>query len=305
MASIDCVVNTQPMAQEIDSVSRHITTTTTAVVGMKAAVIKAEEEAATKVCNNVNRGFYALIHSQISQKIAKLQSDVDSHLMKLNQLSKQLHGIQSRMQRDYGMLSSRYTKLFNGLNKNLENRVFALDKPTVDFAVKEISAVSNRTKQLSAIVPVGQLESLTASQKMLASSLKHRGMRVLTSMNNFLGNMKAQEIITQRILLPERCNNEMQPIMVPVIVRESNNSRNDKHTDIYVNTTNLTQRAQNSIKNSVNEHKFEWTSPKSGSQNELHSEFSKCISKSNSSQRVKDMIEKLFSENSFQTIKTE
>lgn len=305
MANIDCVVNTTPMAQEIDSVSRHINLTTAAVVGMKAAVISAEEEATTQVCNNVNRGFYALIHSQISQKIAKLQSEVDSHLMKLNQHSKQLNGIKSRMQRDYGMLSSRYTKLFNGLNKNLENRVFALDKPTIDFAVKEISAVSNRTKQLSAIVPVSQLESLTASQKMVASSLKSRGMRVLSSMHDFLGDMKAQEIITHRILLPERCNAEMQPIMVPVIIRETNNSRNDKHIDIYVNNTNLPQRAQDSIKNCVNNQKLEWTEPKSGSQNELRSEFSKCISKSDSSQRVKDMIERLFSQSSFQTIKNE
>ena len=128
MAHIDCEVNTRPMAQEIDSVSRHIDLTTTAVVGMKAAVISAEEEATTKVCNDVNRGFYALIHSQISQKIAKLQSEVDSHFMKLNQHSKQLNGIKNRMERDYGMLCGRYTKLFSGLNKNLENRVFALDK---------------------------------------------------------------------------------------------------------------------------------------------------------------------------------
>lgn len=305
MAHIDCEVNTRPMAQEIDSVSKHITLTTAAVVGMRAAVLSAEEEATTKVCNDVNRGFYALIHSQISQKIAKLQSEVDSHLMKLNQHSKQLNGIKGRMERDYGMLCSRYTKLFSGLNKNLENRVFALDKPTVDFAVKEISTVSNRTKQLTAIVPVGQLESLTVSQKMLASALKNRGLRVLTSMSNFLGDMKAQEIITHRILLPQRCSADTQPIMVPVIVRETNNSRNDKNVDIYVNSTNLTQRAQDNIKNTVNNQQFQWQTPAAGSQNELRSEFNKCLSKSSSSQRVKDMVEKLFSETSFQTLKTE
>ena len=304
MAHIDCEVNTRPMAQEIDSVSKHITLTTAAVVGLKAAVISAEEEATTKVCNDVNRGFYALIHSQISQKIAKLQSEVDSHLMKLNQHSKQLGGIKLRMERDYGMLCGRYSKLFSGLNKNLENRVFALDKPTIDFAVKEINAVSNRTKQLSAVVPVSQLESLTASQKMVASSLKNRGMRVLSSMNNFLGDMKAQEIITHSILLPQRCRKEMQPIMVPVIVRETNNSRDDKHIDIYVNSSELPQRAQDSIKNSVNTYPLQWQTP-AGGHNELRSEFNRCLSNSNSSQRVKDMVEKLFAEANFQTIKTE
>ena len=88
MAYIDCVVDTQPMAREIDSVSNHIKGTTAAVVGMQAAVIRAEEEASNHVCENVNRGFYTLIHSQISQKIAKLKSEVDSHLMQLNQQRK-------------------------------------------------------------------------------------------------------------------------------------------------------------------------------------------------------------------------
>ena len=108
MASyIDCVVDTKPMANEINSVSTHIKGTTAAVVSMKMAVIAAEQEAADHVCDNVNKGFYALIHSQISQKIAKLQSDVDSHLMKLNQLKKQLLGIKNRMERDYGMITGR------------------------------------------------------------------------------------------------------------------------------------------------------------------------------------------------------
>lgn len=304
MARIDCEVNTRPMAQEIDTVSKHINLTTAAVVGMKVAVISAEEEATTRVCTDVNRGFYALIHSQISQKIAKLQSEVDSHLMKLNQHKKQLLGVKSRMERDYGMLCGRYNKLFNGLNKNLENRVFMLDKPTIDFAVKEINAVSNRTKQLSAIVPVGQLESLTASQRMVASSLKNRGLLVLGTMNNFLSEMKSQEVITQRILLPQRCGGDMQPIMVPVIVRETNNSRDNKHIDVYVNNSDLSQRTQDSIKNSINAYPLQWQAS-AGPNNELRSEFNRCLSGSNSSQRVKDMVEKLFAETNFQTIKNE
>ena len=88
MAHMSFTVDTQPMAREIESVSQKVKGTTAAIVGMRAAVIAAEAEAADHVCNNVNLGFYTLIHSQISQKIARLQSDVDSHLMKLNQCRK-------------------------------------------------------------------------------------------------------------------------------------------------------------------------------------------------------------------------
>jgi len=115
MASIDCVLDTNPMAAEIGTVSNHVKVTTTAVVAMQTAVVIAEAKAADHVCDNVNKGFYTLIRSQISQKIAKLQSEVDSHLMQLNQQRKQLLSIKGRMERDYNMISNRYLKLFNGL----------------------------------------------------------------------------------------------------------------------------------------------------------------------------------------------
>ena len=146
MATLKYIVDTQPMADELNHVSRHVGVTTGAVVAMQAAVIAAEEDASNHVCNNVNRGFYSLIRSQISQKLAKLQSEVDSHVMQLVQQKKALLGIKYRMERDYNMIANRYVKLFNGLNANLQLRVFELDKPTIDFARKEVDKIANRTK---------------------------------------------------------------------------------------------------------------------------------------------------------------
>jgi hypothetical protein len=92
MQTFKFTVDTKPMAEEIKSVSRHVNGTTGAVVAMQTAVVIAEERAAEHVCNNVNKGFYSLIRSQISQKMAKLQSDVDSHLMQLVQQKNALLG---------------------------------------------------------------------------------------------------------------------------------------------------------------------------------------------------------------------
>ena len=179
MATFNYTVDTHPMAQEMGSVSNHVKATTTAVVAMQTAVVLAEAKAAEHVSDNVNKGFYTLIRSQISQKIARLQSVVDSHLMQLNQQKKQLLAIKGRMERDYNMISGRYLKLFNGLNSNLKQRVFELDKPITDFAIREVEKVSNRTKHLTATVPVSQLESLAISQKIIASNLKFRGLNVI------------------------------------------------------------------------------------------------------------------------------
>jgi len=43
MANIDCVLDTNPMAEEINTVSNHIKGTTTAVVAMQTAVVLAKK----------------------------------------------------------------------------------------------------------------------------------------------------------------------------------------------------------------------------------------------------------------------
>lgn len=306
MAYIDCVVDTNPMAAEINSVSSHIKGTTTAVVAMQTAVVLAEKKAADHVCDNVNKGFYTLIRSQISQKIAKLQSDVDSHLMQLNVQRKQLLAIRNRMERDYNMISHRYLKLFNGLNQNLKQRVFELDKPTVDFAVRELEKVSNRAKYLTATVPVSQLESLAASQKIIASNVKYRGLRVIKSMSHFLSDMSAQKKLTNSILLEKRCA-ENSILSVPVLIKECNFDKFDnKNVDIIVSNVLLNQQIQSKVKNVINQNleNLQWENE--GEINkEVKMEFNKYIANSGSSQRVKDLANKLFMAANFQTIKKE
>lgn len=303
MAYMNFTVDTKPMAREIESVSQKVQGTTAAVIGMRAAVVQAEAEAADHVCKNVNLGFYALIHSQISQKIARLQSDVDSHLMKLNQHRKQLLAIKSRMERDYGMITSRYTKLFKGINKNLELRVYELDKPTFNFAVKDTSAMTNRTMQLTATVPVTQLELLTASQRIIASNMKYRCQQVVSSVNSFLSQMKEQDRLSEQILLPQHATKDTSEIMVPIVISESNyDAYNHTSKNVTINEQSFTPRGREAIRKSVYETPMEWTDSE-GINDEIKSEFFRCMAQSPTSNRVKAMAQKLFMANNFQTLK--
>jgi CHASE3 domain sensor protein len=304
MAYIDCLVDTNPMATQINTVSSNVNGTTTAVVAMQTAVVLAEEKAANHVCDNINKGFYTMMRSQISQKIGKLQSEVDSHLIKLNQLKKSLLAIQSRMQRDYNMTSSRYLKLFNRLNTNLKQCVFELDKPVIKFAIKDVEQISNRTKYLAATIPVTQLESLSASQKIIASNVKYRGLNVINSMKSFLNEMREQKKLTNRILL-ENYNVENAEISVPVLVCECNHDKYDnKSFEITVSNVELNSTTKTTIKDTVfnNADQLPWQTTKEIDL-ELRSEFSNLVSTSSSSQRVKDLANKLFMANNFQIVK--
>ena len=247
MARIDCVVDTQPMADKIQSVSHQINDTTTAVVAMKAAIVLAEQQAADIVCRNVNKGFYTLMRSQISQKIAKLQSEVDSQLMQLNAQRKQLLAIKNRMERDYNMLSDRYLKLFNGINQNLKQRILELDRPVFNFAVQEVGKVSNRTKYLAATVPISQLESLITSQQIVISNIKYRAEKVIESMTNFLANTSEQKKLSERVLLKnEKVQNTT--LLIPALVCESNfDSFNNKKLEVIVSKEQLNTSVQSAM----------------------------------------------------------
>ncbi len=303
MATFNYTVDTKPMAEEMRSVSRHVNATTGAVVAMQTAVIIAEEKAADHVCNNVNKGFYSLIRSQISQKMAKLQSEVDSHLMQLVQQKNALLSIKNRMQKDYNMIASRYIKLFNGLNSNLKQRVFELDKPTIDFAVKEVDKVSNRSKYLTATIPIAQLESLAASQKIVASNVKYRGFNVIKSMRSFLFEMNTQKKLTDQILINDGRYTETATVYIPIVICECNRDKTDAGVEISVSDVELDNISKSAIKNTAfaELNQIEWQA-KSSPNTEVKSEFSKLVSSSSKSQRVKDMATKLFQSNNYQTI---
>ncbi len=303
MASIDCVIDTTPMAKEIATVSNHVNATTTAVVAMKTAVIAAEKQAADHVCDNVNNGFYNLIRSQISQKTAKLQSEVDSHLMKLGQQRRQLLALKDRMERDYHMITARYLKLFNSINRNLKQRVLELDRPTFDFAVGEMAKINNRQYLLTADVPLSQNESVACSQKILVSNLKMRSNSLINSMTRFISQSEEQKALSDRILVSGADGNAN--LSIPVLISETLVDKKGNSTvDIVVDEQNLPTPLKAAVKNTISmtTSQLAWND-KNKNDEVVANEFNKLLAKSSASTRVKNMMDKMFSSNHYQTLK--
>jgi hypothetical protein len=303
MATFNFTVDTKPMAKEIDSVSSSVNKTTGAVVAMQAAVISAENAATEHVCGNLNKGFYMLIQSQISQKKALYQSEVDSLIIQLTQQKKALLNIRNRMERDYNMISRRYNKLFTGLNTNLRTRVNELDKPIMNFACKEMEKVSNRTKYLTATVPVTQIESLSTSQKIIASHVKHKGIHLINSMKGFLYEMLIQKKLTDQILINDLYSQKEGSYYLPVLLSESvSDSMNKRNLDIVIPKIGLNTPSMSSVRNTVftGYSKLKWNQKSPSS--EVNSEFQKLLSASQKSDRIKKMAQKLFDAANTQTL---
>lgn len=200
MANFSFTVDTQEMASTIQEVSPHVNGATAAVVGMQAAVIAAENRAAAKICNHVNRGFFGLIRSQISQKLAAVRSQIEARLLELRDQSTKLRAVQQTMERDFQMITARYTKLFQTLDSALYSRVRELDEPAVDLMHRDGKRIYRRYESLQASLPVNQLESLQSSQLITVSGTKLNASRAINAMNQFIADSSRQNLLTLSIL---------------------------------------------------------------------------------------------------------
>lgn len=219
MANFSFTVDTREMAEGLYSVAPHVDETTGAVVSMQTSVIMAEKHAAETVCGNVNRGFFSLIRSQISQKIAICRSQVEARLLELRDESQKLLAVKATMQRDYQMITTRYSKLFRTLDLALLSRIHELDTLVLDLVQKDIARQKNRTRTLQASFPVNQMESVASCQIIAASATRAKVSRVIDAMSRFIQESNQQDRLTVSILSTESGRKDAS-VLLPIALVE-------------------------------------------------------------------------------------
>lgn len=200
MANFSFTVDTREMADGLYSVAPHVDGATGAVVSMQTAVIMAEKQAAEDICRNVNRGFFSLIRSQISQKIAISRSQVEARLLELRDQSQKLASVKTTMQRDFQMIAARYTKLFRSLDAALLSRIHEADTKLLDLVNKDVARLRGRTRVLQASVPVHQMESVSSSQWIAASNTRSKASAAIGAMSRFIQESNQQDRLSSSVL---------------------------------------------------------------------------------------------------------
>jgi hypothetical protein len=208
------------MASTLDRVSGHVDAVTGAVTVMQAAVIHQEKLAADQVCTNIDQGFYFLIRSQISQKLAKLRSDVDARLMALRQLSVALAGVRRQMEGDYQMIASRYSKLFDALDRSLKGRIFELDQVPADLASRQLPRILKHLRDSGARYLISGTESLPTGQFAVSSKIKGNTNKVISSIKRSLLDAVQLKQELKSVVL-DRQVEARRPCYVPVLLMEA------------------------------------------------------------------------------------
>lgn len=299
--SFDFTVDTNPMANSVDTVSYSVKGVTGAVVAMQSAVINAEREASKRICENVDSGFYILMSSQLSQKMALCSSQISSHLLKMQKFRADILAVRNAMQNDYNRISSRYFKIFNNLDKNLEQRIKALDSAAVKIAkVKEEFLLKARDESASLML-IGTDAQIT-SQKAIVAKVKTKTARAISVMAETVkDNFQYKENLAGTLM--EDVIEEEKNEYVPFLVCESESmvSENNFVKNVYAPDKNEVYNLLQA-KNEVQNTQFNWETSSKEEQIQIRSFFEKQCQREGVDDRVFAQMMRLFENSSLEEI---
>lgn len=216
---INIHVDTDNFDESVDDCGNHIKGLTASVVATEEAQRKSIKATNRKISKTIVAGFFKTVRSELGQQIAQLKSQVDSTLLHLNGLAERVRDKQRQMEADYNRITDRYSKVFTDLNKELELRIFELDKAAFRLQ-EEAMATADRTLEsdLSVVAPVSGGENARVQSMLMASVTKKRALDAIHRAEGYLVAQQANRNVINRSLHDYPADRH---IYLPVCVAES------------------------------------------------------------------------------------
>lgn len=218
---IDVVVHvdTNKFDHEVNGCNESVDLLTGSVVATEAAQVASVRENSRKIGDTIIRGFFKTVQSDLTQQIAALQSNVDSLLIHLKELSNRCLGKRKQMQTDYQRISSRYLKLFNDLDTELENRIHAIDAPIFDFTRHtESTAHAAMTEGGIGVAAVASAENARLHAQISAAMAKKKATDAIRKSEQFLDVQYSTDELLRNCLRP---GGEAQMVYAPYVMVET------------------------------------------------------------------------------------
>lgn len=235
LVTVNVEVETDAFDHSVAGCNKSINALTGAVVATESAQVASISNNAERVGQTIIRGFFKTISSELSQQIMELSTKLESLVLTLRHFAERCAAKQQQMEVDYNRIASRYIKIFNDLNKELENRVYELDRPTFTFKrSSDAQTLRSTASDLVGTAAISSGESGLLQAQISASITKKRALDTINAANDFLAQQKYLENTITRSMVDESID---ATIYVPVafIETESENGyveRETYHTEL-------------------------------------------------------------------------
>ena len=296
MADFSISVDTYPMAASIDTVKGHVESVTGAVVAMQSAVVAAEVEASKKICSNVDNGFYVLMRSQLSQKMAACSSLMSSKLLVMKKFRQDIIRRQQIMTEDYNRICARYIKQFTALDKALESRVYELDKRAMEIGRIQHKLSTRNSDDNAKTLLYGE-DIARVADTTVTAKIKVKTARALSVMSGDVEGRLSYSQQVEHVLGNESISTQKEEY-IPVVLTQSDSmyDRESQISNVYypenqaLGNSELTNKVQDAAA------EFEWSQVTEAEFEKVKSSFLEYLAQSGLDDRLACEMKRLFEE---------
>lgn len=217
-------VDTDPFDESVDNCRAQVGGLT-AGVGVLAGSVVATEQAqvesvrsnSRRVAHSIVSGFFKTVKSEISQQIAELSARIEADLVHLSKMRDRLLDKKRQMTADYNRLSSNYCRIFDDLNRELENRIFQLDEPTFKFS-RQAAGVADINQAGTAVgaAAVTAAETSRVQGQLHIAAVKRDALQAMRGAERFLQEQKRVDHLLHASMLQRTSPAGMQ--CIPVVM---------------------------------------------------------------------------------------
>jgi hypothetical protein len=253
----------------------------------------------------VDEGFFMMVKSQISQKAVAAYSEMESKQIALLQLAKALDGVKRQMENDYSMITKRYAKLFQSLDRELAIRVKELDRPAMHLAETKKGMVFDKLKDDSSMLFCVSAEALPIAQTALSGKLKQKTREALVALVDSIeeSNSYSEKIESILVKIEGAFSNASDRHYLPAIffATDSLLSSGDYIENVFAAQTDAWHNTASVVSQISREHNdLNWNPQDSGEKNKIRREFLALCEKELSEERVSKEAIRLFDESAWQ-----
>lgn len=247
-------VDTDPFDDKVDSMKHHVDLLTSSVVATKTAHVAVKEETSKQVGDTIVKGFYKAVQSDISQQVTELKNNTDALLIQLNKLAAQCNDKRRQMGVDYQRLASRYTKIFEDLNQELENRIYSIDEPIFHTTrLTDKAALKGTVTDMVGTASIAAGENVRTASKITASVIKRRALDAIRKGKLFLDVQYRTDALLDSCL---RQGGEHIQYAAPYCVFEAASDESYSTTNVFTSPL-LDDRDKETLTGDINSLKWE------------------------------------------------
>lgn len=226
-------IDDNPYNSSVRECGGHIESLCDSVKKCNAAEVANKIASTQQIAKHISKGFLGYITSSLDIQNMEEASNLEALFAELQAQSVELDNRKAVMTDDYEILTTRYSALFENLDRELAQRIHMLMEPCFRFVLdssKELSRSTNSS--LSAMALVGHKEQLDVQARVSAIRVKQRAGELINSAKCYLLGQKQLAKKIEHVLIGG-CKNARW--MLPVVVIKKVGAEGGSETEVVMN----------------------------------------------------------------------